>query len=122
MHGAWTLLGAPLNSAAAGEGEELAPAALRAAGLVERLAMTDAGDVTGRLTDRMRDAGTGVIAFRQLLAASVALRAAVAGVARPFVVGGDCSLLPGALAADPRARARRARGPPARDAGRGRRR
>ena len=30
--GMWTLLGAPLDSAAAGEGEELAPAALRAAG------------------------------------------------------------------------------------------
>ena len=51
----WTLLGAPLDSAAAGEGEELAPAALRAAGLAARLGLRDAGDVTGRLTDRARD-------------------------------------------------------------------
>ena len=95
----WTLLGAPLDSAAAGEGEELAPAVLRAAGLAERLGLRDGGDVTGRLTDRERDPGTGVIAFAQLVAASVALRDAVAAAkGRAFVLGGDCSLLPGALA------------------------
>ena len=96
----WTLLGAPLDSAAAGLGEELAPAALRAAGLAARLGLDDAGDVTGRLTDRVRDPGTGVIAFAQLVEASVALRDAAARAGgRLFVLGGDCSLLPGALAA-----------------------
>jgi len=95
----WTLLGAPLDSAAAGEGEELAPAALRAAGLATRLGLRDGGDVTGRLTDRARDPGSGVIAFAQLVAASRALRDAVGAVeGRVLVLGGDCSLLPGALA------------------------
>ncbi|MET0768346.1 MAG: arginase family protein [Solirubrobacteraceae bacterium] len=95
----WTLLGAPLDSAAAGLGEELAPAALRAAGLAARLGLDDAGDVTGRLTDRVRDPGTGVIAFAQLVEASAALRdAATRADGRVFVLGGDCSLLPGALA------------------------
>ena len=95
----WTLLGAPLDSAAAGEGEELAPAALRAAGLAASLRLRDAGDVTGRLTDRARDPGSGVIALAQLVAASRALRDAVAAAdGRALVLGGDCSLLPGALA------------------------
>ena len=96
----WTLLvSAALNSAASGEGEELAPAALRAAGLAARLGLADAGDATGWLTDRARDPGSGVIAFTQLVEAGAALRDAVAGAGgRAFVVGGDCSLLPGALA------------------------
>jgi arginase len=95
----WTLLGAPLESAAAGEGEELAPAVLRAAGLAGRLGLADGGDVTGRLTDSARDRASGVIAYGQLVEASGALRDAVAALAgRAFVLGGDCSLLPGALA------------------------
>jgi arginase len=99
MPGMWTLLGAPLDSAAAGEGEELAPAVLRAAGLAGRLGLADGGDVTGRLTDSARDRASGVIAYGQLVEASGALRDAVAALAgRAFVLGGDCSLLPGALA------------------------
>ncbi len=93
------MLGAPLDSAAAGEGEELAPAVLRAAGLVERLGLDDGGDVTARLTDPARDPASGVIAFAQLVQASRDLRDAVAALdGRAFVLGGDCSLLPGALA------------------------
>jgi len=106
----WTLLGAPLDSAGEGRGEERAPQALRAAGLAERLGMDDAGDVVAQLRDPERDAATGVIAAAQLAAASEVLRDTVAGTLRrgqrPFVLGGDCSLLPGALAG-----ARLARGP-----------
>jgi arginase len=98
----WTLLGAPLDSSGAGRGEERAPQLLREAGLAERLRMSDAGDVVDPLRDPGRDPDTGVIAAGQLVAASKALRDAV-GVSlergeRPFVLGGDCSLLPGALA------------------------
>ena len=102
MSGKWVLLGAPLDSAGEGQGEERAPQALRAAGLVERLGMRDAGDVVAPLRDSERDATTGVIAAGQLASASETLRDTVAstlrGGERPFVVGGDCSLLPGALA------------------------
>jgi arginase len=102
MRGPWTLLGAPLDSSGAGRGEERAPAALRAAGLAERLALEDAGDVVPPLRDARRDPASGVIAADQLATASVALRDAVTDAlrrgARPFVLGGDCSLLPGALA------------------------
>jgi arginase len=98
----WTLLGAPLDSAGERLGEERAPQELRAAGLGERLGLRDAGDVVAPLRDSSRDAATGVIAASELAAASATLRDTVANTLRdgqrPFVVGGDCSLLPGALA------------------------
>ena len=99
----WRLLGAPLDSSAAGRGEQRAPDALRAAGLAEAFGASDAGDATGRLTDSRRDPLTGVIAFAELAAASEMLREAVAATIgdgdRPLVVGGDCTLLLGAIAA-----------------------
>ena len=102
MSGGWALLGAPLDSSGSGRGEERAPEILRAAGLAERLGLDDRGDVTEMLRDTERDAATGVIAAAQLAAATEALRDAVAAAIsrgeRPFVLGGDCSLLPGALA------------------------
>jgi arginase len=102
MPAPWKLLGAPLDSSGAGRGEERAPALLREAGLAERLGIADAGDVVGPLSNSVRDPSTGVIAAAQLVEASRALRDAVAATLergeRPFVLGGDCSLLPGALA------------------------
>ena len=102
MPAPWKLLGAPLDSSGAGRGDERAPALLREAGLAERLGIADAGDVVGPLRDPVRDPFTGVIAAAQLVEASRALRDAVAATLergeRPFVLGGDCSLLPGALA------------------------
>ncbi len=98
----WVVLGAPLDSSGSGRGEERAPEALRRAGLLERLAAEDAGDVTGLLRPADRDTQTGIIAADALRAASIALRDAVADVLRrgrrPFVVGGDCSVLLGAMA------------------------
>jgi arginase len=102
VSGLWTLLGAPLDSSGDGRGEERAPAALRAAGIAKRLRLDDAGDVVLPLRDPCRDPATGVIAVDQLASASVGLRDAVAEALRrserPFVLGGDCSLVPGALA------------------------
>jgi arginase len=96
------LLGAPLDSAGEGLGEERAPRALRAAGLAERLGLMDAGDVVPPLRDPERDAATGIIAAAQVAAVSATLRDVVASTLRrgerPFVLGGDCTLLPGALA------------------------
>jgi len=100
---AWTILGAPLDSAGAGEGEELAPAALRDAGVARAVgAVADLGDVTEPLRPAERDPATGVVAYEAVVRASRAVRDAVGEVVRsggrPLVLGGDCTLLPGALA------------------------
>jgi arginase len=102
MTGGWTIVGAPFDSSATGRGEERAPAALRAAGIVAAIGARDDGDVGGLLRPARRDAATGVIAVDSLREASRALAVAVAAVRRarrrPLVLGGDCSLLPGAIA------------------------
>lgn len=95
----WTLLGAPLNSSAAPGGEADAPAALRAAGLPERLSADDAGDIDGRVGPTERDTASGVLGLPGLLHASQELRDQVGDLfavgRRPLVLGGDCTLLLG---------------------------
>jgi arginase len=102
MSASWTVIGAPIDSAAESDGEVLAPAALRAAGLLERLAALDSGDVGARLRDRRRDPQTGVMAIDDLVLFSEELRVRIADVVargeRPLVIGGDCSLLIGVFA------------------------
>ena len=99
----WILVGAPLDSSGTNRGEARAPRALRDAGLVERTGARDAGDVDATIDDPDRDARTGVIGFEQLHRASSEINSAVAAVlkeaGRPLVVGGDCAVLVGALAA-----------------------
>ncbi|MEX2252647.1 MAG: arginase family protein [Thermoleophilaceae bacterium] len=103
MSAPWTVVGAPLNSSGTGGGEEAGPDAYRAAGLAERVRASGQRDVDARITTSERDAETGVIGFRDLVAACSAVRDVVADELRagnrPLVVGGDCSFLPGALAA-----------------------
>jgi arginase len=98
----WTVLGAPFDSSGAGRGEERAPDALRAAGLPALFGGVDAGDPAPPLRDPIRDPETGVIAFAALRTSSQALREAVAARMargqRTLVLGGDCSLLLGAVA------------------------
>ncbi len=98
----WAAIGAPLDSAGRSEGEERAPAALRQAGLLDALGATDRGDVAARIREHRRDPETGLIGYPDLLAASEQLRKAVGQVLadgeRPLVLGGDCTLLIGALA------------------------
>ena len=98
----WVALGAPFDSAAKGEGEERAPGAMRDAGLVEGLGARDLGDVAEPLRPPERDARSGIIAFEALVEGSLAVERAVAGAIgggdRPLVLGGDCSLLIGAIA------------------------
>ena len=98
----WTVIGAPVDSAGAADAEARAPAALRAAGLLERLAAADRGDAGDPLRDPSRHAN-GVLGFDAVVAFSEALREAVGdalvGVGRPLVLGGDCTLLVGVFAA-----------------------
>ena len=82
-------------------GTELAPAALRDAGLPGAAGAADAGDLDIRLVGRDRDPATGVVGWPSVLAATRALRSLVRSQiedgAVPFLVGGCCTLLPGAL-------------------------
>lgn len=102
MSSGWVLIGSGLDSAGEGEGEQRAPLALRASGLAERLDADDEGDLPTRITSSARDQDSGVIGYADVLTASREIRDAVAAVlgrdGRPLVVGGDCTVLPGALA------------------------
>jgi arginase len=73
------------------------------AGLAEAIGARDAGNADSVLDDDTRDAATGLIGFNGLVHATAVLRTALrpllAGAARPFVVGGDCTILLGVLAA-----------------------
>ena len=98
------ILDAPIDCS--GRGEEHAPAALRAAGLVERLRARDAGEADARIRDTRRDPDTGVVGAgavrRAARAIASRLRELLEASQRPLVVGGDCTLLLGVFQALPR--------------------
>jgi arginase len=102
MAPAFAALGVPIDSVGRSGGTELAPKALRALGLIEALGADDAGDLDVTIRGDDRDAGTGIIASHDVLGASEAIRSAVIGLlsddARPFLIGGCCTELVGALA------------------------
>jgi arginase len=101
----FTTLGIPIDSVGLGtggaRGTERSPAALRDAGL-GRLGWADAGDLDVRITDAQRDPTTGLVGSDGVLSATTrireALRDRVVQGERPFLLGGCCTLLPGALA------------------------
>jgi arginase len=99
----WVLVGAPLDCSGTDRGEARAPRALREAGLAERTGARDAGDVDVTVDDPNRDARTGVIGFEQICRSSKEIHSTVAAVldegGKPLVVGGDCTVFVGALAA-----------------------
>jgi arginase len=92
----------PIDSVGRSGGTELAPAALRERDLLSRLGAEDRGDLDVRIRGDDRDPATGVIGIEGVLATTRAVRAAVRDVvaagARPLVLGGCCTLVPGALA------------------------
>jgi arginase len=102
-----TVVGVPFNSAGLTDGVARAPAALRRAGLVEglpgRLAAVDGGDVGFDPPAPERSPASGLLAERALVSMVAATRRAVADVHRagrfPLVLGGDCPVLLGGLAA-----------------------
>ena len=102
----FAILDAPLDSSGSHRGEERAPAALRAAGLVERLRGRDAGEADARISDQRRDPETGVVGATEVRRASAAIDSCVRDVLeageRPLVLGGDCTLLLGVFSALPR--------------------
>ena len=98
----WTVLGVPIDSVGRSGGTELAPAALREAGLVERLGIADRGDVDVRIRGEERDPETGIVGSPDVLRMTVTMRSAIRSMLssgqRPLVLGGCCSLVAGAMA------------------------
>ena len=101
----WAVVDAGIDCSGAGRGEERAPAALRAAGLVERLGACDAGEADVRVRDTRRDPDTGVVGALEVRRASTAISTRVSELLeadeRPLVIGGDCTLLLGVVQALP---------------------
>lgn len=95
-------MGVPIDSVGRAGGTEHAPAAVRERDLLARVGAEDPGDLDVRIRGDERDPGTGVIGIDGVLATTAALRAAVRDIAaagdRPLVLGGCCTVVPGALA------------------------
>jgi arginase len=102
------MTGVPIDCVSASDGDaepfgtELAPIALREAGLARAVGAADAGDLPVRLAGRARDEQTGVVGWPSVRELTAAVRLQVAEItadgALPLLVGGCCTLLPGALA------------------------
>src|SRR5215472_1169910 len=104
--GDWVLIGVPTSAGAHHAGQDRAPAALRAAGLVERLraagvGVEDAGDLPGavfavdHLHPRARNLATVARVAREV---ADAVESVARSGNRPFVVGGDCTITLGVVA------------------------
>jgi arginase family enzyme len=93
------LIQAPIDSSGAGRGEEHAPSAVVAAGLLERIDVHAVVESDARIRDSSRDPASGVIGADQIRRAAEAIasdvRSAVGSGGTPLVVGGDCTLLLG---------------------------
>jgi arginase len=101
----WVFVGAPSSAGAHHAGQELAPAALREAGLLTRLREAGVGIIDGGDLP-VTAFQTGVPPYRNLAAvvsAAAAVRDRVAQVladgGTPLVTGGDCTLTLGVVAA-----------------------
>jgi arginase len=102
-----TVVGVPFNSSGLADGVARAPAALRRGGLVSglarRLDVVDAGDVGFDPAAPERSPTSGLLAERALVSMVTGTRQAVAAVHHagrfPLVIGGDCPVMLGALAA-----------------------
>src|SRR5687767_6667208 len=101
------VLGVPSNSAGTADGVARAPEALRDAGLVDALqrvsSAVDYGDVQLPAPSPVRDPETHLIDPNGLRAVVEGVRTQVASILQdgrfPVVVGGDCPVLLGCLAA-----------------------
>jgi arginase len=102
----WVLIGVPSSAGAHHAGQDRAPAALRAAGIIDRLRaagvqISDAGDLPASVFavdhehPRARNLPA-VVAVARAVADAVATQ--VAAGHRPLVVGGDCTITVGVVA------------------------
>ncbi len=95
-----TLLGVPIDSVGQAGGTERGPDALRA--LLAADELDDAGDTSNRIRGLERDPGNGWLAFDDIVELTIEVRTRVADLTDagrvPLILGGCCTLLPGALA------------------------
>ena len=100
------LIGAPTSAGSHGPGAELAPAALRAAGLVARLEaagfqVTDLGDIPTQVyaadEEHPRARNTGAV-VEAMSALRLKVEQAVKSGALSLILGGDCAITPGTIA------------------------
>jgi arginase len=107
MPGPLTLLGVPIDSVGRAGGTELAPAAFRSFLRPGDPWDRDGGDLDVRIRGDLRDPSTGIVGSGDVLAMTRAVADAVAGSVaggeRPFLIGGCCSFVPGAVAGASRA-------------------
>lgn len=98
----FTVIGIPIDSVGPEGGTERGPAALRKLGLIEALGGGDGGELDLRIRGEDRDPETGILASDDVLASTATIRRRVAKAIeageRPFLAGGCCAELPGALA------------------------
>jgi len=98
----FTVIGIPIDSVGRDGGTEIGPAALRKLGLIEALGGRDGGELDLRIRGDARDPETGILASDDVLACTATIRRRVARAVeageRPFLAGGCCAELPGALA------------------------
>ena len=99
----FTFLGVPIDSVGRSGGTEHAPAAFRSRSRAgDPWFAANAGDLDVRIRGDIRDPASGVIAIDDVVEMTHAVGDAVEGLRRdgriPFVMGGCCSLVPGALA------------------------
>jgi arginase len=102
----WVMIGVPTSAGAHHAGQELAPDALRAAGLADRLAaaglsVADAGNLPGSVFAADRT-GAGARNLAAVTKVAAAVSDAVADIAAsgrwPLLLGGDCTITIGAVA------------------------
>jgi len=102
----WTVLGVPTSAGAHYAGQERAPEALRATGLLSRLSaagldLSDAGDLPGGLfaVGHYRSAARNLAAVAKVAReVADAVTQEVSSGRRPLVIGGDCTITPGVVA------------------------
>ncbi|MEU7864307.1 arginase family protein [Nonomuraea sp. NPDC049141] len=97
----WLIIGAPMEGSGTRRGEIDAPGSFRRAGLVNELDAVDFGDLPVVVTDSRRDPSAGIIGYHQIVTGTGLIADAVSSALlagwRPFLLGGCCSILPGAL-------------------------
>lgn len=100
MRGPLTILGVPIDSVGTAGGTETGPAALREYFGPE--GFEDAGDTSQKIRGLERDRRNGWLAFDDIVSVTSEVRERVAGLTAegkvPVILGGCCTLLPGALA------------------------
>jgi len=102
----WVIIGVPSSAGAHHAGQDLAPDAMRAAGLTSQmveagLRVTDAGNLPGAVfeADRSNPAARSVHVVARVAAEVAGAVAAVAADGKlPLVLGGDCTITLGAIA------------------------